>query len=751
MENYGKRAVALQFVFDSVAIIPAGTDEISPSDIFKEELKIRGTELQGNNTLEITLKSDGKIENKDEFIIEFYGREMTLSAKGIRGLIFAFGEFLRNTEYSRDKIILVKDISGKYSPYMSIRGHQLGYRDTPNTYDAWDVSDYVRYYKDLMYFGTNTVEHIPTENGESNRNALMKYDEIDFARMACEEADKLDLDVSLWMPNCEKDYETAIRHRERVFSELKRIDAVFPPGGDPGKLDPEEMFARSEDFYEILKKNHHNAKIWPSAQEPRNKENWGDRFIARLEKLPDHVGGVIQGPNRAFDTHELRKRVPSAYPLRFYPDITHNVRCEHPVHFLEDDWNYALCTVNGRESFNPRPSEYAKLHKLTYKYFIGSVSYSEGVNDDVNKAVWSALDYNPNKPVREIIEEYARLFFYGADIKKVTDGIFGLEKNWEGKPEENPSIDFTYDIFVNLGRECPNLKDRWRYLLCMLRATTDKFAKDKLLFENGLIAEATPMIESGNLKKAKEILSASLPDEIKAMRRDIDIFADKLFKLIGMQLGTKDYFASDWERGAILDIIDLPVTDLAFIRSKLDLALKDESRDAVGYMKSLINRNKIDRDEYYFSFALDELYALGVRQTPDFYMDVQCDRPAVNNGTLPVCCFKCFDHFKLKCRTAGFTSGVDYTLMISYKGKPDTETKHHKITANGHVIYEGAQFGGERNTDFERDMLPPGYSAVMYKLPASVFENGCLELEISEPSGGFVLSEFRITKCEYKS
>ncbi|MCQ2476718.1 MAG: hypothetical protein MJ125_02675, partial [Clostridia bacterium] len=565
MENYGKRAVALQFVFDSVAIIPAGTDEISPSDIFKEELKIRGAELQGNNTLEITLKSDGKIENKDEFIIEFYGREMTLSAKGIRGLIFAFGEFLRNTEYSRDKIILVKDISGKYSPYMSIRGHQLGYRDTPNTYDAWDVSDYVRYYKDLMYFGTNTVEHIPTENGESNRNALMKYDEIDFARMACEEADKLDLDVSLWMPNCEKDYETAIRHREKVFSELKRIDAVFPPGGDPGKLDPEEMFARSEDFYEILKKNHHNAKIWPSAQEPRNKENWGDRFIARLEKLPDHVGGVIQGPNRAFDTHELRKRVPSAYPLRFYPDITHNVRCEHPVHFLEDDWNYALCTVNGRESFNPRPSEYAKLHKLTYKYFIGSVSYSEGVNDDVNKAVWSALDYNPNKPVREIIEEYARLFFYGADIKKVTDGIFGLEKNWEGKPEENPSIDFTYDIFVNLGRECPNLKDRWRYLLCMLRATTDKFAKDKLVFENGIIADAIPFIRQGKLAEAKDILSLPLPDEIMSMRRDIDAFADKLFKLIGMQLGTKDYFAAGWERGAILDIIDLPVSDLPYI------------------------------------------------------------------------------------------------------------------------------------------------------------------------------------------
>lgn len=741
----------MQFVFDSVGITTAGRDEISVSDIFRDEMQIRGAELQGNNTLEITLKSDAEIENKDEYIIDFDGSSMTFAAKGIRGLIFAVGEFLRNTEYSKNKIILTKDISGKYSPYMSIRGHQLGYRDTPNTYDAWDISDYVRYYKDLMFFGTNTVEHIPTEDGVSSRNALMKYDEIEFARMACEEADKLDLDVSLWMPNCEKDYETAIRHREKVFSELKRIDAVFPPGGDPGKLDPEEMFARSEDFYEILKRNHPDAKIWPSAQEPRNKENWGGRFIAELEKFPEHVGGVIQGPNRAFSTHELRKRVPADYPLRFYPDITHNVRCEHPVHFLEDDWNYALCTVNGRESFNPRPSEYAKLHKLTYKYFIGSVSYSEGVNDDVNKALWSALDFNPHKPVREIIEEYARLFFYGADIKKVTDGIFGLEKNWEGKPEENPSIDFTYGIFANLGRECPDLNGRWRYLLCMLRATTDKFAKDKLVFENGIIADAIPFIRQGKLAEAKDILSLPLPDEIMSMRRDIDAFADKLFKLIGMQLGTKDYFAAGWERGAILDIIDLPVSDLPYILGKLDLALKGEKTDAVKYMNSVINRNRIDKDEFYFSFALDELYALGVRQTPDFYMDFQGDRPDVNNGTLPVCCFKCYDHFGLKCRTAGFTPGVDYTLMISYKGKPDTDTVRHKISANGHVIYEGPQFGGERNADFERDMLPSGYSAVMYKLPASVFENGCLELEITEPTGGFVLSEFRITKNEYKS
>ena len=70
----------MQFVFDSVGITTAGRDEISVSDIFREEMQIRGAELQGNNTLEITLKSDAEIENKDEYIIDFDGSSMTFAS-----------------------------------------------------------------------------------------------------------------------------------------------------------------------------------------------------------------------------------------------------------------------------------------------------------------------------------------------------------------------------------------------------------------------------------------------------------------------------------------------------------------------------------------------------------------------------------------------------------------------------------------------------------------------------------------------
>ena len=66
------------------------------------------------------------------------------------------------------------------TPDKVIRGHQIGYRTTPNTYDAWSYEDYRRYYLDMMFFGTNIVEHIPYERGISKKNRLMKYDEEEF-------------------------------------------------------------------------------------------------------------------------------------------------------------------------------------------------------------------------------------------------------------------------------------------------------------------------------------------------------------------------------------------------------------------------------------------------------------------------------------------------------------------------------------------------------------------------------------------
>ncbi|MBR4452451.1 MAG: hypothetical protein IKS39_11505, partial [Clostridia bacterium] len=203
--------------------------------------------------------------NNDEFVIDYKDGKLFFIAKGIRGAVYASGLFLRKTVKRRKGFKLIKDITGFYSPAKKIRGHQLGYRTTPNTYDAWTYEDYKRYYIDLMYFGNNTVEHIPYENGKSKRNPLMKYDEEDFLINAVEIADSLDIDVSLWHPNADGETDqSAAKIRKNLYSKLCRLNYVFVPGGDPGNLPAKEFVGRCRAISKSLKVVHPDAELWAS-------------------------------------------------------------------------------------------------------------------------------------------------------------------------------------------------------------------------------------------------------------------------------------------------------------------------------------------------------------------------------------------------------------------------------------------------------------------------------------------------------
>ncbi|MBR3974311.1 MAG: hypothetical protein IKJ88_00460 [Clostridia bacterium] len=740
------------FDFTSLEIFAESQTEKKAALLFADEIKLR-TAISPRITDKssafpcVRFVENKEIADKDCFVLSLNENTLTIEAVGIRGLIYGYAYFLRKIRVKNSKITLIKDISGSYSPDKKIRGHQLGYRQLNNTYDKWSYEQYRRYYLDIMYFGSNICEHIPYEKGVSDKNELMLYDEEEFLIKASEMADELDLDVSLWYPNSEDDIEKAKRSREAVFSSLPRLNVMFPPGSDPGSLPPDELARRCTEFSKILKKYHPDATLWPSAQQPHNDPLWGTKLIDVLKTNPDGIDGIITGPNRAFDIDTLRRLLPAKYPIRLYPDITHNVRCEYPVHFETDDWHYALTTALSRECINPRPAEYRTIHKLTERYVVGSVSYSEGVNDDINKAVWADLDFFPEVPVRETLLDYSRLFFFGADEEKIADAVLGLEKNWEGAPENNPQIENTLKSFEEILSENPELSENWRFVMCLFRARCDAFVRRKILFENALIEDASYYIRKGNTDRAKEILGAEFPESIAKIRKLIDGDAKTLFDLIGIQLEVERYRAMSWERGATLDTIDLPVTDRAWLLNKIEEAENRDDKNA--FLVRVLDRNKVEKDEYYFSLALDGFSVLGEKQTPDFYMDFQGDRPDKNNGTLPVCLFKLFDHFTFRCKLAGFSADTDYTLMITYKNSPNEKATNHKITVNGHTIYKGAQFGGERNTDFERDMLPDDFAAVMYTVPAEVFVNGCARIEISEPLSGFEIAEFRITKKPY--
>lgn len=685
---------------------------------------------------------DGNLTDKDSFRIFTMDRTIVLTASGIRGLIYAYSMFLRKTEYRDGRIVLVEPIDGDYAPDKTIRGHQLGYRTISNTYDAWTPAQYRRYYLDMMAFGSNTVEHIPAR-GDGSTNVLMQSDADEMCVQGSAIADEFDLDVSLWIPNDSLPIAESTSVRREIFERCPRLNVVFPPGGDPGDYPADAFLQRVTSISRALKEVKPHAQMWPSAQAPHSVPDWGEAFMTEMQRRPVEIDGIITGPNRAFPIDELRRRLPIDYPIRLYPDITHNVRCEYPVHALHDDWHYALASTLSRECINPRPQEYRLIHTLTRRYVVGSVSYSEGVNDDVNKMVWADMDFDPNRPLYESLLDYARLFIWQAPAAKIADGILALEMNWIGDPAENPHIEATYTLFHTLETDIPHLLDNWRFCQLLFRSICDLYVRRRRAFDLQLLKAARCEMRRMRLERAETILHTEYPRDVTDLRIRLDDLAQRLFYLIGMQLDVSRFGASHWERGATLETIDLPVTDKAFYLNRLDYAKALPADRIDSFIIGLLDRNLISGDRYYYSFAEHGLDAPGEAQTPDFYMDFQGDRPNVNNGTIPMAQLKLFDHFSFRCKLSGFTNG-DYMLRVSYSSRKTDSVTAHRVSLDGRTLYCGKQYGGEKNPQFDRDYLAPGTETATYRIPADYFTNGCAELVIEEPTVGVMLSEFWI-------
>ena len=445
---------------------------------------------------------------------------------------------------------------------------------------------------------------------------------------------------------------------------------------------------------------------------------------------------------------ELRRRVPAKYPIRFYPDITHNVRCEYPVHFDRDDWHYALAAGLSRECTNPRPCEYREIHRLTRRYVVGSVSYSEGITDDVNKCVWSDMDFFPDVDVRDSLEDYSRLYFPSLPASEVADRILGLELNWQTDPAENPGIDDNLRGWESLAERYPDAVKLWRFNQCLFRAKCDAYLRHKRIIELQAIKEAKREILAGRLTSAKDILKNAEDGREKALRADIERIAGELFEQIGLQTDVERYCANSWERGAVLETIDLPNTDRAWLMGRLEKAESMPDDEAKKYMIRSVRRNEVESDEYYFSVAEHGFGVLGCEQVvgPEgIYMNFQGDRPDVNNGSLPTCLFKVYDNQSFRCKLGGFRYDTDYELKVTYHQKKDESIDDLTIKANGTIVYKGGQFG-EEDEEFNREMLPDGFVCAVYQLPKDVFINGCVEIEIFEERAGVMISELRIVK-----
>ena len=494
-----------------------------------------------------------------------------------RGVVFGTGYLLRQLRMSRQRVELEPGMNLTTSPVIPVRGHQLGYRPKTNAYDAWSVPIWDQYIRELAIFGTNTIELIPPRSDDADDSPHFPLTKIDMMAEMSRIGSEYGIDVSVWYPAMDKDYsdaatvEFALKEWGEVFKRLPRIDVIFVPGGDPGSTQPKYLMALLEKQTVNLHKYHPKAQMWMSPQ--GFNQTWMEEFLAIMKTEPAWLSGVVFGPQMRMSLPELRARIPKRYPIRLYPDITHSLSSQFPV----PDWDFAYAQTEGREVINPRPLAEAAIFRAFRPYFQGFVSYSEGCNDDVNKFVWSALGWNPDANVKDILTEYGRFFMGDQVADGFAQGLLALERNWKGPLLTNTGVETTLEQFRQMEASAtPQLRSSWRFQEALYRANYDAFLQARLRTETeqekralGELGMAKTHGSAAAMTAAEQALDADmLTRSARDLRSRTFELAEALFQSIRMQLSVTRYEAIAISRGANLDAIDYPLNNRIWLETR---------------------------------------------------------------------------------------------------------------------------------------------------------------------------------------
>jgi hypothetical protein len=506
------------------------------------------------------------------------GGRVLVAGNDPRGTLFGVGHLLRNLAMKPDSVTVSDDLRVATRPRYPLRGHQLGYRPKTNSYDAWDLDRWEQYFRDLAIFGCNAIELIPPRSDDDATSPHFPKPPLEMMVGMSRLAAEYGLEVWVWYPAMDTDYsdsntvDAALREWGEIFGKLPRLDAVFVPGGDPGHTEPRALAGLLEKQTVNLRRFHPNAQMWVSPQ--GFGQEWLDEFLTAVRtNQPEWLSGLVYGPQIRISLPQLRAALLDRYPIRHYPDITHSRQCQYPV----PDWDTAYAVTEARECINPRPIQQAAIFRATQPYTAGFITYSEGCNDDVNKAIWSGLGWNPDAQVTEILRDYSR-YFIGADhADSFAQGLLGLERNWQGPLLSNEGVYTTLASFQALERAASEtLRGNWRFQQALFRAYYDAYTRRRLLYETELEERALEQLRRAShlgsaraMSEAMDILDQGVKERTaEDWSQRIFELAESLYRSIGMQLSVEKHKAIAVDRGAMLDTLDYPLNNRLWLKER---------------------------------------------------------------------------------------------------------------------------------------------------------------------------------------
>jgi len=288
--------------------------------------------------------------------------------------------------------------------------------------------------------------------------------------------------------------------REGLFSMLPSLDVLFLPSRDDGGCPGcEECTPWAPVYVDLVKEQsaqvhqyHPECKLWLSQQgfgasETEYLLNWLDRdrptWVEAVAYGPQSEVMTFKDPNApgsdlslegygrsdpvSGPVNRLRAALPGQYQLILYPDETHTFRCQYPVVSMDPMVQFIWKREDGP---SPRAKEMAELHAATCAASDGTVPYSEGNTDDVNKFVWSARSWDPTLSGEQVAYEYARWFFGPECAQQATEIILKFEDVLNGPIYGSPVVHEVRELVEGCEASKPTLLDEWRWLNLRLGA-----------------------------------------------------------------------------------------------------------------------------------------------------------------------------------------------------------------------------------------------------------------------------------------
>lgn len=423
-----------------------------------------------------------------------------------RGLIYGVGKFLRDPAWR-----------GTSAPKLPVRGIYFA-THFHNFYHDAPVEHVQRYIEDLALWGVNSLSvwfDMHHFNGIEDPKAQAMLGRL---RAFFETAKSVGMETGLTLIANEGYADSPVEMRatgpgrggfygveicpnspggqERILAQFSDLFARFADIGidhvwiwpyDQGSCSCEKCrpwgsngFVRiARPVSDLVRSSFPGCKVYLSAWYMDDNEWAGlaEQLCVGGPSAPTHsawADGVILQP----DHFGAKTNAPSPLPVLGFPEIS--MAGMYP-------W--------GGFGANPQPDAFGRYwdtFRGSGAAIAGGWPYSEGIFEDINKAIFAQLYWDPDRNVWDTISEYAASEFGSESVDDVTALIRILEQNhhlrwWPDMSERNdpfqpanidpqpdPDADEAYEIAERVdARLSPNARRSWRWRVLYLRALLD--------------------------------------------------------------------------------------------------------------------------------------------------------------------------------------------------------------------------------------------------------------------------------------